>query len=103
MEKVNFSSFEDVERDVHNEYALLWIWWDGQKATTAMVTQAFTDVCTIVALGGLDRKAWLSSLEKVEQYARQINCTRMRVIGRRGWARVLKDYRQTAIVLERKL
>ena len=38
-------------------------------------------------------KLWLHLLDGIEAFARAEGCDAMRIIGRKGWARVLKDYR----------
>lgn len=39
----------------------------------------------------------------IEKWAASIGCTRMRIQGRRGWQRRLKDYRQVGVILEKQL
>jgi len=46
---------------------------------------------------------WRDLIGKLEDYGRAEGCARMRIIGRKGWARVLKKYSQPCIILERQL
>lgn len=84
----------------------LWVAWGGELEA-AMVTEIADTidgrVCVIVALGGENMGRWIAMKSKIEDYARAENCTRMRLYGRKGWARVLTDYRPTRIVLEKEL
>lgn len=103
IDKVQFSDFETVERDVLLGGSLVWLAWDGEKILAAAVTQITGDVCEIVACGGSGLRRWQDLIGKLEDYARAEGCTRMRIIGRKGWARRLKDYWSPCVVLERHL
>ena len=98
--------FVDIERDVLSGSALLWLAWDGQAIAAAAVTELVaTDigkVCVIVACGGGQMRRWLPLIATIEDYARAEGCTRVRVFGRMGWARVLPRYRVSRIILERR-
>ena len=93
--------------DLHSGLALLWLAWDGERIEAAAVTQL--DVangqkfCTIVACGGRGLKDWRSLISALERFARDEGCVSVRINGRRGWARVLPDYRLHSIVLEKEL
>jgi hypothetical protein len=39
----------------------------------------------------------------IEEWARQIACDTMLIMGRPGWQRALEGYRRTAVVLEKRL
>ena len=58
-------------------------------------------VCVLTACGGRDMKRWLPLLEIIEAYAKAEGGGRLRIFGRKGWQRMLKNYRVTNIVLER--
>jgi hypothetical protein len=60
-------------------------------------------VLQVVLMGGENTGLWLHLEPVVADYARARGCVRMLLIGRRGWSRVLRHWRQTAIVLERDL
>jgi hypothetical protein len=104
--RTDLTHFDEVERDVLSGNGLLWIAWSGtiEAAATTVLTETNTGrVCVLTACGGTDMRRWLSLLETIEAYARDEGCARLRIFGRKGWARVLKDYRVTNIVLERQL
>lgn len=94
------TKIEEVENDLASGLMLLWLGVDGIEIVSAGITQLTDDVCTIVAYGGR-REDHL--LETIEQYARDEDCKTVRIIGREGWKRVLKEYRQPYIVLEKAL
>ena len=47
--------------------------------------------------------AWIGLIARLEDYAKGEGCRAMRIYGRRGWLRILPDYRQIAIVAEKQL
>ncbi len=84
---------------------LLWIVWDGSLCAAVVTQIAHTikgRVCVIVAIGGRARETWLHLIEDLEDYAVRENCTAMRIYGREGWKRVLPEYRQTRVILEKE-
>jgi hypothetical protein len=102
IERVGLCNFDDVADDVLCGSALLWLVWDGKDIQGAVVTELTTDrVCTIVAYGG--RMADLHLLRELESYARAEGCNRIRIMGRKGWVRVLNKYRQPYVILEKEL
>jgi hypothetical protein len=107
IERGGLSRFEDVERDVLAGASLLWLAWDGRAVAAAAVTQlAATDtgkVCILVACGGTRMRRWLPLLAVIETYARSETCALVRILGRKGWMRVLPQYRAQRVVLEKNL
>ena len=100
IERVGVSSFDDVVDDVVHGDALLWLAWDGEKVLGAGVTRLIGEVCELVAYGGSGE---FHLLQTIENYARDEECIKMRILGRKGWVRVLKDYSQPYVVLEKEL
>jgi hypothetical protein len=107
MEKGRLTDFAMVERDVLDGCALLWIAWDGEKIKAAAVTELVIangeKFCTIVACGGHDRGQWLHLIEGLEAYGKAEGCAAIRIYGRRGWLKLLPEYRTTRVLLEKKL
>ncbi len=104
IERVGISNFNDVVDDLVHGNSLLWLGWSEEEnqIVSAGVTELTGEVCTLVAYGGRREDHLLAA---IENYARDEGCTTMRLLGREGWARVLKPhgYRQPYIVLERQL
>jgi hypothetical protein len=107
MEKGRLSDFAAVERDVLAERALLWLAWNGETSKAAAVTELGVangeKFCTIVACGGHDRGQWLHLIEGLEAYGKAEGCAAIRIYGRRGWLKLLPEYRTTRVLLEKKL
>jgi hypothetical protein len=109
MQRGDIGSYRPVEEAVLAGRALVWLATDGQAIHAAAVTELhqteWRKVCEIVACGGNDRARWLHLIETIEDFARAEGCSATRIIGRKGWARVLasKHYRTKRIVLEKEL
>lgn len=103
----DLGTFDALERDVLSGEALLWLAWCSPVieaiAVTQLVTTERSRACEIRACGGTRPHRWLGLLEQIEGYARAQHCTCTRIFGRRGWSRLLKNYRATKIILERRL
>lgn len=98
----------DLESDVLKDGATLWVAGQpGGKIDAALVTKlVWTDrnlVCIITACGGAGMARWFDHLKAIERWAKAEGATKMRLYGRKGWARVLKNYRTSNIVMERAL
>ena len=107
MSRVDFGAFGPVAHAVNEGRALLWLAWDGEEIAAAAVTELHkTDqrkICVIVACGGSGRADWLPLISGIEKFAKAEGCRAMRIIGRRGWMRVLPDYRERAVVIEKDI
>jgi hypothetical protein len=45
----------------------------------------------------------LERYKDIEYWARRMGAVRMRIIGRKGWLKVLAGFEQTAVVMEKPL
>jgi hypothetical protein len=107
MRRGGITDFAEVEHAIGVGGALVWIAWDGLAIKAAAVTQLSTvhgeRFCTIVACGGWHRDEWLPLLVGLERYAKAEHCKAMRIFGRRGWERLLPDYKPARVLLEKEL
>jgi len=105
MRRGRISDFADVERAVLSGAHLLWLAADTRAihadAVSALSVVNGERFCTIVACGGRGRALWLSLIAVLEDFARAEGCRAIRILGRRGWARLLPDYVTTRILLEK--
>jgi hypothetical protein len=83
----------------------LWGYHDSERVVGVCITEIQAPVCWIRAAS-----ADLTSPEKVdatlaeiEKWARSLGCDRVRLAGRGGWKRRLRDYRQIAVTMEKVL
>jgi hypothetical protein len=107
IKRGDLSSFRPVEASVLAGDALLWLAWDGAQIQAAAVTEQhrteWRKVCVVVACGGAGVDRWIALLEGIEAYARAAGCAAVRIMGRKGWIRLLGDYRVKRIILEKDL
>ncbi len=108
MRRGGLSSFVPLERSVLAGTALLWVAVEDAKAlraaaVTELQVTEWGKSCTIVACGGHGMREWLPLISGLEKYARAEGCKVVRIVGRKGWARMLKDYSATRIILEKEL
>jgi hypothetical protein len=79
----------------------------GERIAAAAVTELheteWRKVCVLVACGGSGVRDWLPLLDGIEAYARAARCAGVRIMGRKGWARVLPSYQAKRIILEKDL
>ncbi len=98
--------FEETEKDVLADRALLWIAVLEGIPVAAAVSKIWTyhskKICSVLAVGGSGRN-WPALLRPIEIYAAKESCFSVRLEGRRGWARIFVDYEQPWIVLEKRL
>jgi hypothetical protein len=70
---------------------------------TKIADNAERRICLIEALGGNSRQRWMEHLATIEAWAASKGCDAVQVKGRRGWAKMLPDFKLTSITLEKDL
>ena len=119
MRRGDLSGFRPVESSVLSGEALLWLAVtreDGIEAAavTELQKTEWRKVCVVVACGApsgrrlpsspaLGPPQWVRLLDGIEAYAKAAGCSAVRIMGRKGWARVLASYRAKRIILEKDL
>lgn len=86
----------------------LWLAWDPRcrRVIGAGLTEIFDypqkRVCFLVLWASeAPRAHWLDGLDTVERWAKAQGCAGMRLLGRKGWGRVLSNYRPQYTVFVR--
>lgn len=87
---------------------LLWVAIDDGILTAAMATTEIVingeRTAFILAMSGIGEGKWIEPLlAELERLALLTGIKRIRLSGRKGWARALPDYRIASIVLEKIL
>jgi hypothetical protein len=100
IERTELGDFEPLEREVLAGDQLLWL-AISDHIEAAATTHLSRNVCTLTACSGHQRERWLPLFAKIEKYAKDEGCRAMRVIGRKGWERVLDGYRVEHVILEK--
>jgi hypothetical protein len=107
VRRTGLSHSADIEYDTLHGDGLLWLACRGDTieaaATTVLTETDTTKVCVLTACGGARMRGWLPLLAKIEDYAKAEGCGCLRIYGRKGWARVLTDYRVEHVILRKEL
>lgn len=100
IDRTELSDFADIENDVLEGKQLLWLSW-SDHIEAAATTHLARNICTLTACSGHQRERWLPLFSRIEKYAKDEGCSRMRIWGRPGWQRVLDGYHVEHVVLEK--
>jgi hypothetical protein len=108
MKRGDLAAFAPVEQNVLSGMSQLWLAVENRNdiiaaAITELHATEWRKVCVIVACGGKDMSRWIELIEEIEKFAKAEGCSRTRIVGRKGWERVLPDYRTRRIVLDKDL
>ena len=97
---------EDFHTALTKREMQLWIAYHSQIVAT-MITQIVPypqkKILRIIAIAGDDMDQWLPNLPQVEQWAASIGCSALECWGRKGWLRVLQDWKCSYHVLTKEI
>lgn len=103
LERDGYLMAEEVRADLRDATYQLWGLQDKRRIVGVVVTRITGRVCEVVGGAGSASYDDMRELHrKIEGWARDIGCSRMRLQGRKGWLRVL-GYEQTGIIAEKEL
>lgn len=90
-----------------NRDAQLWIGCD-KEIVHAGLTQVITfktgkQIVEIFFLGGERMDEWLPHIDIIEKWAKQIGCSEVRISGRKGWEKVMKEYKPIYTTLSKRI
>ena len=101
---------KDIFDSILKQKMQLWISWNGKTnvVESAIVTEIVDyprlRSCRYFLAGGTNMKVWFNPMkEQIEQWALKNNCQRIELVGRKGWVKWLKDYKQKHIILMKEL
>ncbi len=85
-----------------------WAALDSQVIVAVVVTQIVgqpsgQSALAILQCAGSYMRSWIHLIDEIEEYARGRGCSRVQIEGRRGWGRVLRDYRESYTVFSKEL
>lgn len=93
-------TIDNLKARLNRELAQLWI---VSRDNVAIVAAGTTEILNansglrilqVTALGGTDIERWMHLWPKMEVFAKAEKCDKVRFHGRKGWAKVMKDYRE---------
>lgn len=99
---------DSVIRALRDRSMQLWLIKDNEKIKAICITEILiTPQCRvlgIVALAGVGHKQWKDLLEQILTiYAQEKGCRYIEIQGRKGWNKVLSNFKQVAIVLRKEV
>lgn len=97
-----------IRKDLRATIKQLWgIQHDGviaAVAVTQIVEMPRGSVCEIYcAAGTASRKEMREVVSEITRWAKAMECVQVRVLGRKGWKRVLSDFADCGVILEKDL
>lgn len=102
----SYSSYDILEYIKQNRMQLWISWNDGIEASfvTEVCDYPQLRVMRWVLAGGSNMELWLDLVtSKVEDWAKRNNCQRLEIVGRKGWTKVLRDYKPQAVYFVKEL
>jgi hypothetical protein len=108
VERQSDYTLGDVRALLDTADAQLWVARDKGVMIGAVVTKVYDfpqgRTVQVWLCGGSDFDSWgIAILVVIEGWAREIGASKVRIAGRKGWVRMLRDYEQTSVVLEKCL
>ena len=106
IDQTKLSEFADIEKQVLAGEQLLWLAISDRveaAATTHLIKTDGKPVLVVTACAGSQRERWISLRHQIEAYAKAEGCKSVRLYGRKGWQRELKDYRVEYVIMEKDL
>lgn len=89
--------------------AQLWLIWSVDErellgvGSTVLKVYPQRKVCKAWMFIGEDYRRCYEKLEELENWARDQGCASMEITGRKGWARVFKEYEEVGCVLKKEI
>jgi hypothetical protein len=85
----------------------LWVAIENKEIIAAMVSQIITypkkRVMRIISIGGADMEKWMPNFPLFENWALNLGCTSIEAWGRKGWLRVLDDWKCSYHIITKDL
>ena len=98
---------EDFYEAIHNGEMQLWLAVEGKELLASMVTQIIPyprkRVLRIISIGGDGMERWLGYIPLIEDWALSMGCTSLECWGRKGWLKVLKDWKCSYHIITKDL
>lgn len=98
----------EVFMELQESKMQLWVAREGERIIAAMTTKIVVypvgKILMIMHMGGKWDGSFRNYLPRLKQFGKSHGCKALRIIGRRGWERVLKEHlTAVAVVMESEL
>ena len=98
---------EDFYKALTNAEMQLWIAADDGNIIASMVSQIIPyprkQVLRIISIAGKSMEEWIQFLPVVENWALSVGCTSLECWGRKGWLKILQDWKCSYHILTKDL
>ncbi len=101
-------SVESILNQIARKNWVLWVVWDGVSIRSVLATELAHEisgmkVCNLPFCTGNNAEAWVHLMAEIEDWARSEGCQKIGANMRKGWSRMLPDYKMTHVYLEKDL
>ena len=104
FERLGHINVIETRDDLRSSRKQLWGYQTDHGVLGVCITRVAGQTCEICgAVGSASKQQIVEVYLAIERWAREIGCTRMKLMGRRGWLRVLDGFTQTGIIAEKDL
>jgi len=99
----------DVKERIFGDLAQIWVIAEDEDIQAMFITQMSEEsqgrVLEIIGLAGQKHQNWLHFIDTVELFARSHDAVKLRLYGRQGWVKLLKNYGfdRTIAVVEKSI
>ena len=100
---------DDFDLDKCKEACLKgdYVFWVGRNGKVAVILEVLQYPkglkCDIVMLAGEDIESWIEELAEIEGWAKRSGCNQMTLTGRKGWVKMLNEYRVKTVTMVKML
>ena len=96
---------EQLRSDLRETKKQFWGFDDGEKISFVCLTAIDGPLCWLWVCCGTE--SWPGQIERglaeIEQWAKSVQCKRLKLRGRPGWERRLEGFTRTAVILEKEI
>jgi hypothetical protein len=97
----------DFYEALTNAEMQLWVAIEKKEVLASMITQIVPyprkRVLRIISIGGDDMEKWIGFIPLIEDWALSLGCTSLECWGRKGWLKVLKDWKCSYHIITKDL
>lgn len=101
-------TLDDIKENIKNGSFQLWAWAENNSIIACAVTRisvySARKLCSVMYVGGSGLKFWRNAgVNAIADWAKKNGCNDMEGYVRKGWVRVLPDWRTAWITIRRSL
>ena len=106
LQKIDlYYTIQDIKEMLLKKEAQIWTSYEGTQLDSVCITRIVihpkNNYLEILAMAGSSLS--LPHLRTIEDWGRDVGCKKIKLEGRRGWKRLLIDYKEGLIQLEKEL